>query len=73
MMTATFWLPAAEHERFGPHAFDQVIGQTVPWTLGARGPVVGQATVLEVEVSEDGSGAKWTVVFEEERHGEDGT
>ena len=74
-MRTTFHRSAEEHERYAPHAFDGVIGKTVPWNLRETedGPALstpGTATVIAVEVDEDGRGATWTVDFEEEQPGD---
>lgn len=65
-MRITFWQSAEDHERYAPHAFDRCVGQTVPWTFKEteHGPAIsrlGEATVVAVEVADDGSGATWTV------------
>lgn len=58
-MRIEFWQPAGADERFGSHAFDNTIGQSCPFKV--EGAERGQATVVAVEVAEDGSGAKFTV------------
>ena len=68
-MRVEFHQAAGEHERYAPHAFDGLIGKTVPWNLRETedSPILstpGTATVIAVTVDEDGKGATWTVDFE---------
>ena len=60
----TFTVPGKGEcpERFAPHAFDSLAGQTVPWTY--EGGRIGEATVVGVVVSDDGLRAEWTVDVE---------
>jgi hypothetical protein len=58
-MRVKFWQPAGEYERFAAHAFDSFVGQEVPFKI--KGIERGQATVVAVEVAEDGTGANWTL------------
>jgi hypothetical protein len=44
--------------RFAPDAFDSQIGKTVPMNIGGR-PIEGGCKILAVEVTDDGTSAKF--------------
>ena len=47
-------------ERFAQNAFAGTIGKRVPFRSSPGGPQVGWATVIDVQVDDDGHGAVWT-------------
>jgi hypothetical protein len=51
----SFWLGTEEAERFAQHAFDKVIGRTLPLKLGDR--QVGTVIIVAATVAHDGNGA----------------
>jgi hypothetical protein len=59
--SGTFEVPGKGEfpQRFAAHAFDNCVGKDVPFKI--EGVERGRATVVAVEVAEDGSGATWTV------------
>jgi len=63
----TFPEAAEENERYARHAFDGIIGKTAPFKIA--GTEHGTATVIAVEVDEDGRGATWTVDVPDEAAG----